>query len=59
MVGPGVGRDLKKYAILAVFLALLGIIAYIWWRFTFISGIAATIATFHDVVAILGPLLRA
>jgi preprotein translocase SecF subunit len=54
MVGPGVGKDLKKYAIIAVFLALLGIIVYIWWRFTFISGIAATIATFHDVVAILG-----
>jgi len=54
MVGPGVGRDLKKYAIIAVCLALLGIIVYIAWRFTFISGIAATIATFHDVVVILG-----
>jgi preprotein translocase subunit SecF len=54
MVGPGVGKSLKKYAILAVCLALVGIIIYIAWRFTFISGIAATIATFHDVVAILG-----
>lgn len=54
MVGPGVGADLKKYAILAVCLALVGIIIYIAWRFTFISGIAATIATFHDVVAIMG-----
>ncbi len=54
MVGPGVGKELKNYAIIAVCLALVGIIAYIAWRFTFISGIAATIATFHDVVAILG-----
>lgn len=54
MVGPGVGKDLKKYAIIAVGLALIGIIIYVAWRFTFISGIAATIATFHDVVAILG-----
>jgi len=54
MVGPGVGKDLKKYAIIAVCLALLGIIIYIAWRFTFISGIAATIATFHDVAVILG-----
>lgn len=54
MVGPGVGRDLKKYAIIAVVLALLGIIVYIAWRFTFLSGIAATIATFHDVLAIAG-----
>jgi len=54
MVGPGVGKELKHYAIIAVCLALIGIIAYIWYRFTFISGIAATIATFHDVVAVLG-----
>ncbi len=54
MVGPGVGKSLKNYAILAVCLALVGIIIYIAWRFTFLSGIAATIATFHDVVAIMG-----
>lgn len=54
MVGPGVGKDLKKYAIIAACLAFLGIIIYIAWRFTFISGIAATIATFHDVIVILG-----
>jgi len=54
MVGPGVGRDLKRYAIIAVCLALVGIIIYIWYRFTFISGIAATIATFHDVMVVLG-----
>lgn len=54
MVGPGVGKDLRNYAIIAVCLAILGIIVYIWYRFTFISGIAATIATFHDVVVVLG-----
>jgi preprotein translocase subunit SecF len=54
MVGPGVGKELKNYAIIAVCLALIGIIAYIWYRFTFISGIAATIATFHDVIVVLG-----
>ncbi|HOW55965.1 MAG TPA: protein translocase subunit SecF [Syntrophorhabdaceae bacterium] len=54
MVGPGVGKTLKKYAIIAIVLALLGIIAYIAWRFTFLSGIAATIATFHDVIVICG-----
>ncbi len=54
MVGPGVGKTLKKYAIIAIVLALLGIIIYIAWRFTFVSGIAATIATFHDVLAVAG-----
>jgi preprotein translocase subunit SecF len=54
MVGPGVGKELKNYAIIAVCLAMLGIIIYIWYRFTLISGIAATIATFHDVIVVLG-----
>lgn len=54
MVGPGVGKTLKKYAIVAIVLALLGVIIYIAWRFTLITGIAATIATFHDVLVICG-----
>jgi preprotein translocase SecF subunit len=54
MVGESVGRELKKYAIVAVCLALIGIIIYIAFRFTFFSGIAATIATFHDVLCVFG-----
>lgn len=54
MVGPGVGQKLKNYAMIAVVLAFVGIIVYIAYRFTFLSGIAATIATFHDVIAVMG-----
>jgi len=54
MVGPSVGKELKKDAVIAIALAMLCIVAYIWWRFTFIFGVAATIATFHDVLAMLG-----
>ncbi len=54
IVGATVGKALKKYALLAVCLSLVGIVGYIAWRFTFIFGIAATIATFHDVLFILG-----
>jgi preprotein translocase subunit SecF len=54
MVGASVGKELKKDAVIAIVLAMLCIVAYIWWRFTFIFGIAATIATFHDVLAMLG-----
>ena len=54
MVGSSVGKELKKDAVIAIVLAMLCIVAYIWWRFTFIFGIAATIATFHDVLAMLG-----
>jgi preprotein translocase subunit SecF len=54
MVGPTVGETLKRYALIAVILSLIGIIIYIAWRFAFVFGIAATIATFHDVLFILG-----
>jgi preprotein translocase subunit SecF len=54
MVGSMVGKTLKQNAIIAVILSLIGIIIYIWVRFNFVFGIAATIATFHDVIAMLG-----
>jgi preprotein translocase subunit SecF len=54
MVGPSVGKTLKSHAILAIILSLIGIVIYIAWRFNFVFGVAATIATFHDVLALLG-----
>lgn len=54
IIGPAVGETLRTDAQKAVLLSLLGIIIYIWIRFDFRSGIAATIATFHDVLAVLG-----
>ncbi len=54
MVGSSVGKTLKQHAILAIALSLLGIVIYIAWRFNFVFGVAATIATFHDVLALLG-----
>ncbi|MCX5817201.1 MAG: protein translocase subunit SecF [Proteobacteria bacterium] len=54
MVGSTVGQTLKKNAIIAIAVSLVGIIIYIAWRFTFVFGIAAAIATFHDVLAMLG-----
>jgi preprotein translocase SecF subunit len=54
MVGSTVGKTLKRNAVIAVAISMLCIIIYIAWRFTFIFGIAATIATFHDVLALLG-----
>ncbi|HOP05969.1 MAG TPA: protein translocase subunit SecF [candidate division Zixibacteria bacterium] len=54
IIGPAVGETLRKDAQWAVLLSLCGIIVYIWIRFDFRSGVAATIATFHDVLAVLG-----
>ena len=54
MVGSTVGQALKKNAIIAVAISLACIIIYIAWRFTFVFGVAATIATLHDVIVMLG-----
>jgi len=57
IIGPAVGQTLRKDAQWAVIISLIGIIIYIWVRFDFRSGIAATIATFHDVLAVLGIMM--
>lgn len=53
-VGPAVGAALQKKARVAVLVSLIGILLYIWMRFDFRFGVAATIATFHDVLAVMG-----
>ena len=54
LIGPAVGETLRSDAQKAILLSLLGIILYIWIRFDFRSGIAAAVATFHDVLAVMG-----
>jgi preprotein translocase subunit SecF len=54
MVGPRAGEQLRKQALLATLGALGGMLAYIAFRFQLISGVAAVIATMHDVVITLG-----
>jgi preprotein translocase subunit SecF len=55
-VGPKVGRDLSRKALLAVIWASLGILAYIWWRFGFRMefALAVVLADIHDVLLTLG-----
>ena len=53
-VGASIGRELETKAIYMIILAICGILTYIWIRFDFRFGVAATIATFHDVLAVLG-----
>jgi len=53
-IGPAIGKGLRRAASWAVILAMLGILIYIAWRFEFRFGVAATIATFHDCLAVLG-----
>ena len=53
-VGPKVGRELRKAALLATLLSLLLILIYVGWRFEFIFSFGAVIALFHDVFITLG-----
>lgn len=53
-VGPKVGKELKQDAVLAIALSLLGILAYLWFRFKFIFSVGAVLALFHDVLITLG-----
>ncbi len=55
-IGPTIGRELQQKAIVAVLFSMIGIVLYIAVRFEFRFGIAAAIATFHDVLAVLGLL---
>jgi len=53
-IGPKIGERTKRDALLAILAATLGILLYIAIRFRFHFAIGATIATFHDVMALLG-----
>ncbi|NNG05831.1 MAG: protein translocase subunit SecF [Inquilinus sp.] len=53
-VGPTVGQELIEAGILAVVLAMGGILLYIWFRFEIQFGLCAVIALTHDVVTTIG-----
>jgi preprotein translocase subunit SecF len=53
-IGPKVGGKLRADAGLAIVFATVGILVYIAVRFKFNFAVGATVATFHDVLAVLG-----
>ncbi|MFQ6111131.1 MAG: protein translocase subunit SecF [Nitrospinota bacterium] len=53
-VGPQVGKDLRRKALLSVFYAMIGIVIYITLRFQFKYAVAAIIALIHDVLITIG-----
>jgi preprotein translocase subunit SecF len=53
-VGPKVGSELKRDAVLAVLLSLVAILIYLAFRFKFIFATGAVLALFHDVLITLG-----
>lgn len=54
LVGPKVGSELRRTATLAVIVALIGMLIYIWFRFEFMFGMGGLASLAHDVVITLG-----
>ena len=53
-VGPTVGKELKEAGIIAICLALLSILIYIWLRFEWQFSLGAIAALSHDIVSTVG-----
>ena len=53
-VGPQVGEELTEQGVLALFYALLLIMAYIWMRFEIKFAVGAVAALAHDVLITVG-----
>jgi preprotein translocase subunit SecF len=54
MVGPQVGKDLRKKGLMAILYAMIGILIYVTWRFEFRFAVGAILALAHDVLITLG-----
>ncbi|PKL82481.1 MAG: protein translocase subunit SecF [Ignavibacteriae bacterium HGW-Ignavibacteriae-3] len=53
-VGPKVGKELKRDAVLSIILSLIVILIYLGFRFKLAFAIGAVMALFHDVLLTLG-----
>jgi preprotein translocase subunit SecF len=54
IVGPQVGGQLRKQAILATLYSLVGMLIYLGFRFEWIYGVAAVLTVFHDTLITVG-----
>jgi preprotein translocase subunit SecF len=52
-VGPKVGSELRRQASIALLIAFALTLVYLAWRFEWRFGLAAVLATLHDIVATL------
>jgi preprotein translocase subunit SecF len=54
IVGPQVGAQLRRQALLATLYSMAGMLIYLWFRFEMIYGVAAVVACFHDTLITIG-----
>ncbi len=53
-VGPKIGAELMRSGIIAVIVTMLGIAAYVWFRYEWQFAVGALIALTHDVLTTIG-----
>lgn len=53
-VGPKVGDELKRDAVVAIMFSLIAILIYLGFRFKFVFAVGAVAALFHDVLITVG-----
>jgi preprotein translocase subunit SecF len=53
-VGPKIGDELKRDAVIAVIFSLIAILIYLGFRFKFVFAVGAVAALFHDVLITVG-----
>lgn len=54
IVGPTISGELIASGTIAVVVALLGILIYVWFRFEWQFGVAALLSLIHDVITTMG-----
>jgi preprotein translocase subunit SecF len=54
VVGPRVSGELLHWGIIGIFVAILAILIYLWFRFEWQFALGAMIANVHDIVLTLG-----
>ena len=54
IVGPQVGAQLRRQALLATVYSLAGMLIYLGFRFEWIYGVAAVVTVFHDTLITVG-----
>ncbi len=52
-IGPAIGKELVRKAVIAIVGSLIGMLVYIWIRFEFQWGLAAVVALIHDTAVTL------
>jgi preprotein translocase subunit SecF len=54
VVGPRVSTELLSYGMLGIFVAIVAILIYLWFRFEWQFALGASIANAHDIVLTIG-----